>query len=473
MTTNKELRFLDISQLSILIRDKLISPSELARAYLEHAENCNPELKAFITITSDQLLVSSSKAEHEINNGEYKGPLHGIPFALKDLFWTAGIITTSGSIINARFVPSEDATVVKNLNNSGACLIGKTNMCEFAFDPTGQNPHYGWPKNPWKNGHMPGGSSSGSATAVAAGLAPLALGTDTGGSVRIPSALCGLTGMKPTYGLLSRYGVTPLSASLDHVGPMARTARDIAISMDAMVGFDARDLASIQFNGPSYQKSISPITGQLRIGVPRNYIWDVIDPEVQASFWSAMIDLERLGIRVEEVSIPELDLIEAVIATIITSEAAEAHGVTAQNHGPSLDQKVRRRIESGLFIPRSMYLQAQRVRDLIGQAFNKILDNYHLIATPTVPMPAPSVGQDQISIAGANGMTRERLTRFTRIFNANGLPAITLPCGFSSNDLPIGLQIAGRAFSDALVLRVAHAYQSVTDWHHQYPSVDC
>ena len=341
---------------------------------------------------ADEALASARAAEAEIAAGVYRGPLHGIPVGVKDIYWTKGVRTTSGSAVYADFVPNQDSTAVSRLREAGAYPIGKTGTCEFAFDPTGRNAHFGMPNNPWRLDRIPGGSSAGSGAAVAAGFAPLALGTDTGGSVRIPAALCGLTGMKPTYGLVSRFGVTPLSWTLDTPGPMARTALDAALALNVLAGYDSLDSASVDAPAVDYAHGIDGGVKGLRIGVPREYVWDVMDAEVEAAFRKAMTDFEELGASVREISMPELAWAPPIAAAVTSVEAAALYGGLARRQGDRLDQATRRRIESGMFVPGEAYVHALRARKLFERRMAAAFEDVDLIATPTVPMPAVSAG---------------------------------------------------------------------------------
>ena len=465
MPGDNDLTSQSVAELGGRLRAKEISPVEVATAFIERADSLEPRVGAFVTRMADEALASARAAEAEIAAGVYRGPLHGIPVGVKDIYWTKGVRTTSGSAVYADFVPDRDSTAVSRLREAGAYPIGKTGTCEFAFDPTGRNSHFGMPNNPWRLDRIPGGSSAGSGAAVAAGFAPLALGTDTGGSVRIPAALCGLTGMKPTYGLISRFGVTPLSWTLDTPGPMARSALDAALALNVLAGYDSLDSASVDATAVDYAHGIDGGVKGLRIGVPREYVWDVMDAEVEAAFRKAMTDFEELGASVREISIPELAWAPPIAAAVTSVEAAALYGGLARRQGDRLDQATRRRIESGMFVPGEAYVHALRARKLFERRMAAAFDDVDVIATPTVPMPAPRQGLDTVEIGGRTAPVRESLLRDTRIFNICRYPAVAVPCGFSTDLLPLSLQIAAPAFQDARVLRAAHAYQTATDWH--------
>jgi aspartyl-tRNA(Asn)/glutamyl-tRNA(Gln) amidotransferase subunit A len=470
---SSELDGLTIAQLAPRLRAKELSPVEVAQAAIQRAEETEPKLNSFITMTGDQAMAAARVAESEIAAGNYKGPLHGIPFVTKDLFWTKGVRTTSGSQADLDFVPDDDATVVRLLQEAGAYSIGKSNMSEWAFSITGYNTHFGFAHNPWGLDRVPAGSSSGSGTSVAAGVAPLSLGTDTGGSIRAPAAIVGLTGLKPTYGLVSRYGVTPLSWSLDHAGPLAHTAEDVALTMNVLAGHDPRDPYSADRAAVDHTAGLEAGIRGLRIGVPREYVWDVIDPEVETAVRAAIDKLGELGAVVTEVSIPELEWAPAVGATLTPVESASYHDSRIRRDGHLYDQGTRRRIETGFFIPAPTYMQAQRVRAMIGRKLASVFREVDLLATATMIVPAPpqALANDTLDIGGTTMPTNAAMIRLTQIFNVNGLPAISVPCGFSSDGLPLALQLVARPFEDALVLRTAHAYQQATDWHERRPRV--
>ena len=466
-----DLTGLTVAQLAQRIRGKEVSPVEVADAFLRRIEAVEPKLNAFITRLDGHARRAAAAAEAEIMAGEYRGPFHGIPVGLKDLFWTKGVRTTSGSLLDADFVPTADSAVAARLQAAGAYCIGKLHMTEFAFDGTSRNHHYGPARNPWDTSRMAGGSSSGSGVAVASGEAPIAIGTDTGGSVRVPAALCGITGLKPTYGLVSRYGVTPLSWSMDHVGPLARTAEDAALALNALAGRDPRDRASVESPTQDYTRDLDGGVNGLRIGVPREYVWDMVEPEVRGAFDEAMAVLESLGATVVEVSIPNLELINPAGSVVQTSEAATIHRSRLLAYGDQYDPVIRRRFESGLFIPAEAYLTAQRVRARCRQSILDTLESVDLLATPTTSIAAPLIEQERIVINGQEVSTREAVLRITRVFSAAGLPAVSAPCGFTSERLPIGLQLVGKPLADALVLQTAHAYQTATAWHTARPGL--
>jgi aspartyl-tRNA(Asn)/glutamyl-tRNA(Gln) amidotransferase subunit A len=419
----------------------------------------------------EHALQAAREAEAEILRGHYRGPFHGIPVGLKDLFWTKGIRTTSGSLIDSEFVPPEESAVAARMKAAGAYCIGKLHMTEFAFDGTSLNHHYGPARNPWDLARMAGGSSSGPGVAVASGEVPIAMGTDTGGSVRVPAALCGITGLKPTFGLISRFGVTPLSPSMDHVGPMARTVRDAALALNMLAGHDPRDPASVQMASQDYLVELNGGVRGVRLGMPQEFIWEVMDSEVEQAFRAALAQMESLGARIQETSVPDMELINAAGSVVQTAEAATVYHSRVLGQSQRFDPVIRRRIESGLFIPAQAYLHAQRVRAKGKGRLLETLEQVDLLATPTTAIAAPYIEQEWVTIQGQDVPTREALLRITRIFSTVGLPAISVPCGFTKGGLPIGLQLVAKPFSESLLLRVAQAYQDSTTWHLRRPEM--
>ena len=453
------------AELARRIAGREVSAVEVMGAFLARTDVLEPRIGAFITRTADAALAAARDADAALAANAAVGPLHGVPAGVKDIYRTAGVRTTSGSALDERVVPDEDAAAVRLLRRAGAIVVGKTNTVEFAFGPTGHNAHYGTPANPWGPDRIPGGSSSGTAAGIAADLFPVGLGTDTGGSIRIPAALCGISGIKPTFGLISRRGITPLAHSLDTAGPMARTVEDLALAMNALVGPDERDPVSVGPARIDYAAGLADGVGGLRIGVPREYAWDPIDPEVASAVRGALEVLEGLGAEIVDVALPELDWTPAVAVCITTAEAAMAQGARVVAEGDGMDPTTRRRFESGLFVPATAYARARRARIAYTRAVGAALRAVDLLAMPTVAAPAPVRGRETIAIGGREVSVREALLRITRVFNLTGMPSVSVPCGHSSDGLPIGLMLGGAAFDDARVLRAAHAYQGASRWH--------
>lgn len=447
-----------ILQLAPRLRRKEISPLELTRDCLERIESLNPALNAFITVTAESALADARAAETEIARGEWRGPLHGIPVALKDLIDTAGVRTTAASALYKDRVPAEDAEVVRRLKLAGAVIVGKNNLHEFAYGGSSLVSFFGEAHNPWNLGHVAGGSSGGSAAAVAAGLCYAAIGTDTAGSIREPAALCGCVGIKPTYGRVSSRGVIPLSWSLDHVGPLAPTVGDAAAALQAIAGYDAPDIGSVDVPVADYVSALDADTKRLRVGIPRRYFYDDLDDEVASAVEQALSVVKTLVREVREVNLD--------VPADRTLQAAESYAYHAENaaNSPELYQaETLRRIRSGANVPAAEYIRRRReleeARRQIGESFAGI----DLLITPTMPIPAPAIAglkQNPEALRPAE----ITLLRNTRPFNVWGLPAISVPCGFTKSGLPIGLQIAGAQWREDLVLSLAHAYEQATEF---------
>jgi aspartyl-tRNA(Asn)/glutamyl-tRNA(Gln) amidotransferase subunit A len=465
----KEICFLSAGQLARLIQRKEVSPVEVTEAHLSRIEALEPTLNSFITLLPDQAMSAARRAEKEIRAGRYLGPLHGIPFGLKDLYNVKGIRNTSGSKIFEHFIPDFDSTVAFRLKEAGAILLGKLNLHPFAYGTTGENEEYGHMHNPWNQELIAGGSSGGSGSAVASGQCSLAMGTDTGGSIRIPSALCGLVGFKPTYGRLSRYGLTTLAWSQDHAGPMARTVEDCALAMNAVAGYDPNDPTSVNLPVPDFAKALTGQVKGLRLGVVKEFFELPISSEVKGSVWKAIRKLEELGAIVSEVSWPIYHYAMSIASIIQMAEATAYHAKLIREHGSKIYPPVRLRLEAGIFISARDYIQAQQARTLFYRQSCDLLKQVDLLAGPTVPVIAFPVGISELRLGDQNLNVVSLLTQYTRPFNLNGFPAITLPCGFSDDGLPIGLQLAGRPFDEETLLRAAHAYEKATEWHLRRP----
>jgi aspartyl-tRNA(Asn)/glutamyl-tRNA(Gln) amidotransferase subunit A len=460
-----QLHLLDLSEASRAVQKKEVSPVELTQACLARIEKLNPHLNAFITVTGTEALDAARKAEAEISRGEWKGPLHGIPLAVKDLIETAGVKTTAASAVLQDNVPNADAEVIRRLKSAGAILLGKLNLHEFAYGGSGVIGHFGPARNPWNTAHITGGSSSGSAAAVAACLCYGAIGTDTAGSIRLPAACCGITGLKPTYGLVSARGVIPLSWSLDHVGPMARTAVDAALMLQVIAAYDPQDIGSQKFPPVYYPSAIEESIATLRIGVAHDY-WNEVDGEIKSAVDSAVTALGKITAGAQEV-----ELSTETDRTLVRCEAYAYHQKYLSAKEKGYDPETVRRIGSGADVTAPQYIQAQREllqqRRQILQMFERI----DLILTPTTPLLAPTFTE----LKAAPDQLRNKemiLLRNTRPFNVYGLPSISLNCGFSKSGLPIGLQIIGAPGSEGSVLGLAHAYQKQTDWHKHKPLVE-
>jgi aspartyl-tRNA(Asn)/glutamyl-tRNA(Gln) amidotransferase subunit A len=448
-----------ISEIYPRLRSREISPVEITQSCLSRIEKLNPALNAFITVTAESALSEARSAEAEIRTGNWRGPLHGIPIALKDIIDTAGVRTTAGSAHFEHRVPGEDADVVRRLRVAGAVIIGKNNLHEFAYGGSSLVSHFGDTHNPWDEGRIAGGSSGGSAAAVVAGMACAAIGTDTAGSIREPAALCGCVGIKPTYGRVSSRGVIPLSSSLDHVGPLAASVRDAAIVLQAIAGYDAGDITSAEVPAADYVSSLSEGTKGLRVGVLREYFFDDLDPEVASALEHAIRGIATMVAEVKEV---RLD-----VPADRSLQAAESYAFHAERveKNPELFQaETLRRIRTGEKVSAREYIVRRKEMDEARRNIRKAFAGVDVLVTPTMPMPAPSIA-DLKSNSEALRPAELRLLRNTRPFNVWGLPAISVPCGFTNAGLPIGLQIAGPPWREDLVLRLAHAYEEATAWH--------
>ena len=466
-----EICYMSAGDLSKLVQNKEISPVEIIEAHLTRIDATEPVLNSFITLLADEARGAALQAEKDIQAGRYKGPLHGIPVALKDLYDTGGVRTTSGSRIFDNFIPTEDCTVAAKFQQAGAILVGKLNMHPFAYGPTGENLDYGHMHNPWNPDMVTGGSSGGSGSAAAAGQCTITTGSDTGGSIRIPAALCGIVGLKPTYGLVSRHGLTALSWSLDHPGPMTRTVEDAAITMNVIAGHDPKDVASAKVDIPDYTSALTGDIEGLRIGIVKEYFETPLDPQVRKAVMDAIGLLESMGAEVKEVSYPMFNQSQAISSTVLMSEATAYHRDLLEKDGHQIYEPVRQRLEAGLFISAAEYLRAQQARTIFDNQGRRLLDDVDLLAGPTEPVTAPRImaskvmaGEQEVGVVGA-------LTQYTRPYNINGFPAISVPCGFSDENMPIGLQLAGKPFDELTVLRAAHAYEQATDWHTRRPPV--
>jgi len=454
-----------IRQLAPLLQRGEISPVEITRICLERIEKLNPALNAFITVTVDSALAEARRAEAEIGRGQWRGPLHGIPVAIKDLINTAGVRTTAASALHANHIPTEDAEVIRRLREAGAVIVGKNNLHEFAYGGSSLISHFGVVHNPWTIEHIAGGSSSGSAAAVAAGLCYAAIGTDTAGSIREPAALCGCVGLKPTYGRVSARGVIPLSWSLDHVGPLANTVADAAIVLQTIAGYDRADTTSADVPVTDYVSACQESARSLRVGTLRSYFCDDLDSEVAAAFAQAVAVVKTLVAEVKDV---RLD-----VPIDRTLQAAESYAYHAESVGktPELYQpETLRRLRSGAGVSSADYIRCRRELDEARRGIRDAFAAVDLLIAPTMPIPAPKI-DDLLANPDALRPAELRLLRNTRPFNVWGLPAISIPCGFTAAGLPIGLQIAGLPWRENLVLRLASAYEEATAWHKRRPGI--
>jgi aspartyl-tRNA(Asn)/glutamyl-tRNA(Gln) amidotransferase subunit A len=456
-----ELAFASASRQAALMREKRLSPVELVTAYLERIGRLDGRLRAFITVCGESALVDAKRAESEAAKGQWRGPLHGIPFAVKDQLDTAGILTTSGSALLRSHVPAEDSTVVARLIQAGGILIGKLNLTEFALGGTLRFP-YGQPRNPWNDEHDPGGSSSGSGIAAAAALCSITLGEDTGGSVRSPASYCGAVGLRPTWGRVSRHGCFPAAWSMDQVGPLTRTVEDAALVLGLIAGYDERDPTTSRSAVPDYRAALNAGVKQLRIGVLTELV-DGADthPEVRGAVREAARALAGLGAHVEEVSLPLIPHAGGVFMALCDSEAAGRHQSWLATRPGEYDAGTRRRLVAAGLIPATAVHRAARARALIREQILAALGKLDLLLAPTSPHPAPPIASHTAPVASKEEAGRRFFGRrsYTTPASLAGVPAISLPCGFTTAGLPIGLQLIGRPLAESTVLGAARAWE--------------
>jgi aspartyl-tRNA(Asn)/glutamyl-tRNA(Gln) amidotransferase subunit A len=456
---------ISISEAAELLRQKKISPVDLATACLDRIERLNPLLNAFITVTHEAAMAQARLAEDEIQRGEWRGPLHGIPIGLKDLIDTAGVRTTCGSALFADRVPTEDAFVVQRLKRAGAVLLGKQNLQEFAYGGTCVSSHFGAVHNPWNPKYIAGGSSGGSAAAVAAGMCFGAIGSDTGGSIREPAAFCGIVGLKPTYGRVSARGVFPLSWSLDHVGPVCRNVRDAALMLEAIAGYDALDITCVDWPTEQYAKALGEKTDfriGLRIGIARQPFFADLDRDIELAINEAIEVIRKMSLEVIEVDLP------SVPTAVQAPEVYAVHKDYYANSPELYRPWMRERLAQAATVDTVGYVRDRFALERVRRTVNNVFAGVDLLITPTTPVPP-------ITIEEASNMSPnpagEVWLRNTRPFNAYGLPTISIPCGFTSAGLPIGLQIAGPRFGEGRVLAFADAFEQATDWHKRIPTL--
>jgi aspartyl-tRNA(Asn)/glutamyl-tRNA(Gln) amidotransferase subunit A len=467
----QDLVWRSLGDLARLVAAKEVSPVEVVRAHLDRIDARDGTLRAFITVCADQALEAAAAAEAALVAGDTIGALHGVPLGLKDLFNTQGVRTTGGSRILADAIPTADATVVARLRRAGAIVLGKLNMHEFAYGSEGLNDHYGHCRNPWDAAvaRIAGGSSSGSGAAVAAGLCAGALGSDTGGSIRIPASLCGVTGLKPTYGRASRAGVLPLAWSMDHVGPMARSAADCALLLREMAGYDPTDATTSVLPVPDYTVALDGDVKGLRIGLLRDFFLEGATSEVRTAVEQAARVLEAAGARVDEARLPHMDAVAPASMVIVASEALAYHAPWLGTRADDYQKDVRERLRMGAFVSGPDYVRAQQARTLVRQAVDAALASRDVLLAPATPVPAPAFGETTLTIDGQRVEARSALLRLARPFNFSGHPACAVPCGLIGGGLPIGMQFVGRPFDEATVLRAGDAFQRLTDWHTRRP----
>ncbi len=458
-----DLCFLTIRELGALYRSRRVSPVEAVRAVLDRIDRFGPRLNAWITVRREEALAEAAAAERSLRAGEDRGPLHGIPVSVKDNIDTAGIRTTCGSPLSRDRIPGSDATVVRRLREAGAILLGKTNLLEFAYGVV--HPAFGQCNNPWDTTHTSGGSSSGSASSVAAGMGYASLGSDTGGSIRIPAAYCGIVGLKPTYGCVSRHGVFPLSWSLDHVGPLTRTADDARLVLQAIAGPDPADPTMVLDTLSDASRPQADLRG-VRVGIIPEHAGEDLRPGVAAAFSRALDVLKASGAQIQDVRVPSILYSEEATLTVIAAEAASIHeGWLRDGSADQYAPMVRVQLELGAMVPAVDYLRAQRLRAKLMAEFDAAFSGVDVIIAPTVAHVAPG----QNAHPGVAGRGRTRAMKRTCPHNLTGQPAISVPCGTAEDGLPVGLQIIGPRWRDDLVLSVAAAFESRAGWRAACP----
>jgi aspartyl-tRNA(Asn)/glutamyl-tRNA(Gln) amidotransferase subunit A len=455
------------------IRRGELSPVEATEHCLARIRRWDARLHAFITLDADGALAAARALEADAAAGRWRGPLHGVPLAFKDLCHVPGLPTSCGTRTKEYFATSYPCTAVHRLVAAGAITLGKLNMTELAMGPFGENAHHGHVENPWRPGHLAGGSSSGSGAAVAAGLAIGALGTDTGGSIRLPAACCGIVGLKPTYGRVSRAGVMPLSWSNDHLGPMTRTVRDAALMLRVIAGRDPLDATSSPRAVPEYLDGIDAGIRGIRVAVPENFFFQGVDAEMASGVRQALRTLEDLGARVAEIPVPDPQTMFDVCNVISRCEGAAVHARLYRERPEEIQPVVRARLGLGLHIPAHDYLQALRLRARLTRAFLRdAFADADVLAAPVIPEPAPPLAHATDGEADELARRQGRFARLTRPFNGFGLPALAVPCGFSQTGLPLAFQIVGRPFAEATVLRAGRAYEEAAGWHRRRPPLE-
>jgi aspartyl-tRNA(Asn)/glutamyl-tRNA(Gln) amidotransferase subunit A len=461
-----------LSDAARAVKARQISALELVEDVIARAKAVQPALNAFLRIDAELACAQARVADAELAHGRTRGVLHGVPMAHKDMYYRAGVPSSCGSRLKGEQPEDVTATALARLDAAGAIQFGVLNMAEFAYGPTGHNYHYGHCRNPWNPAHITGGSSSGSAAAVGARATFAALGSDTGASIRLPAALCGVTGLKVTYGRISRAGAMPLSFSMDTVGPLARSAEDCALLLGVLAGHDLADATSSREAVPDYLAEIArPVRG-LRVGVALNYFTDDVDAGVGTALTESMRTLEGLGCEIVPVTLPDMTAMDVAGTHVIAAEAAALHGAWLRQRPDGYSPQVLARLSRGLALPATKYIDALRLRGPSLEAFTRaVFDRVDVLHAPCLPIPTPTIAETDVGGGGGMDRTLALLTRFMRPFNYLGLPSVALPCGFHPNGLPVGMQLAGRPFAEGTLLRVAHAFQQATDWHRKMPAL--
>ena len=462
---NDELLDLTISELAPRIASREVSPVEVTEAALARADRLQPKLNSFITLLHERAMERARELESEVAEGKYRGPLHGIPIGIKDNLATRGIRTTVGSLVLSDNVPEEDARVVTLCEEAGAIILGKENLEEFAAGATSNNPHYGAGHNPWGLDHIPGGSSGGGGANVASGVTFASLGTDLGGSVRLPGTFCGVVGLKQTFGRVSQRGLLVTSFNGDHIGPMTRSVADSALVLQAIAGYDPLDPSTVPVPVPDYLEQVGQDLAGLTAGIPSNYFFDEVDSEVEAAVRNAIAALQELGVQVREVSLPSMEYVGALRAASL-ADSIVTHEPYLTSDRDKYGPNVIYRTLAGQFVLGRDYSRALKVQRLIKEEYARVLQEVDFLVTPTAPIPAPRIDAVDLELNGETHRVRGPgsgfISRNTSPMNGNGLPAITVPCGFSGEGLPIGVQFIGSPFDERLLFRVAAGYEQVS-----------
>lgn len=468
---SSEPALMSLSAVAKAIADKKFSSREVTQSCLDRIAKWNPKLNAFMAIEAEEALKAADAADTALAKGRAKGALHGVPLAHKDMYYDKGKVVTCGSKIRRDFVATKTATALQRLKDAGTVRLGSLQMVEFAFGPTGHNPHYGAVRNPWNTDHITGGSSSGSGSAVAARLTFAALGSDTGGSIRMPAHFCGVTGLKTSVGLISRAGAMPLSWSLDTVGPLAQTVEDCALLTGLMAGADADDPTTSAAPVPDYMAATKqPIKG-LRIGVPSAFYVDDLDAEVARVLDETLATLKREGAEIVKVELPDQRQLTAACQFVLATEAASLHKRWMIERPQDYGAQVLMRLQNGLAIPAVSYLEALRWRGPALSAYLAAVEGTDAMIAPVGPMPAATIAESDVGNSLEAEAVIQRITRFTRPINYLGLPSLAIPSGFTKSGLPVGMQIVGRSFDETMLVRIGAAFQRATDYHAKVPKL--
>jgi aspartyl-tRNA(Asn)/glutamyl-tRNA(Gln) amidotransferase subunit A len=468
---SSEPALMSLTAVAKAIADKEVSSREVTRSCLDRIAAWQPRLNAFVAIEEEAALAAADAADAALAKGDRRGVLHGVPLAHKDMYYDAGKVVTCGSLIRRDFVPNTTATALQRLKDAGTVRLGSLQMAEFAYGPTGHNSHYGPVQNPWLPGHITGGSSSGSGAAVAARLTFAALGSDTGGSIRMPAHFCGVTGLKTTVGRVSRAGAMPLSQSLDTVGPLAQTAEDCALLLGLMAGTDSEDATASTLPVPDYMEATRGSLKGLKIGLPTAFYVDDLDPEVARVLDDTVAVLRTEGAEIVQLELPDQRQLTSASQIVLAVEATAFHKRWMIERPQDYSPQVLMRLQNGLAIPAVVYLEAMRWRGPALAAYNAAVNGVDAVIAPVAPVPAPTIAESDVGNTPNAEAVIQRLTRFTRPVNYLGLPSLAIPSGFTKTGLPVAMQLIGRSFEEAVLLRIGAAFQRATDFHTRVPEL--